>query len=169
MPMIRRFSKVAVVGELDQADCIKLLKHFVGFLPIANDFADQAWVDAAVKLDGAVGDTVRKIADHVWREKMTWLVDNHPEQAEKLVALLNEKEQFHLSRFDSARRKVLHDDIRSHVTVRAEDVMTSVELHLENVAIRAEIQTAKETYERAKMFLAGINSRAKGELEPGRR
>ena len=160
MPMIRRFSKVAIVGELDQADCIKLLKHFVGFLPIADDFANQAWVEAAQKLDGAVGDTVRKIADHIWREKMTWLVDNHPEQAEKLVALLNEKEQFQLSRFDSKRRAILHGKIREHVTVQPKDVLESVDLHLDNVAIRSEIETAKETYARAKMFLSGINSRS---------
>src|SRR5262249_36920515 len=118
MPMIRRFSKVAIVGELDQPDRIKLLKHFVGFLPIDADFSDQAWQDAAKKLDGAVGDTLRKVADYVWREKMTWLVDHHPEQAEKLVALLNEKEQFQLSHFDSAQRKILHGRIREHVTVK---------------------------------------------------
>lgn len=159
MPMIRRFSKVAIVGELDQADCIKLLKHFVGFLPIDADFSDQAWQDAAKKLDGAVGDTIRKVADYIWREKMTWLVDNHPEQAEKLVALLNEKEQFQLSHFDAVRRKILHGRIREHVTVKPKDVLESVDLHLANVAIRSEIDTAKETYARAKMFLAGINSR----------
>lgn len=159
MPMIRRFSKVAVVGELDQADCIKLLKHFVGFLPIADDFSDQAWIDAAKKLDGAVGDTVRKIADYVWREKMTWLVDNHPAQAEKLVAMLNEKEQFQLGNFNAAGRAGLHRRIREYVTVQPKDVMESVDLHLTNVAIRSEIETAKETYARAKMFLAGINSR----------
>lgn len=160
MPMIRRFSKVAIVGELDQADCIKLLKHFVGFLPIAEDFSDQAWAEAAQKLEGAVGDTVRKIADYIWREKMTWLVDNHPDQAEKLVALLNEKEQFQLSRFDAKRRKILHGKIRAHVTVQPKDVMESVDLHLANVAIRSEIETAKETYARAKMFLSGINARS---------
>jgi hypothetical protein len=67
MPMIRRFSKVAIVGELDQADRVKLLKHFVGFLPVAEDFPEQAWQDAAQLLVGAVGDTVRKVADYVWR------------------------------------------------------------------------------------------------------
>lgn len=160
MPMIRRFSKVAIVGELDQADRIKLLKHFIGFLPIAEDFSEAVWAEAAHKLDGAVGDTVRKIADYIWREKMTWLVDNHPAQAEKLVAFLDEKEQFQLSRFDSARRKILHGRIREHMTVQPKDVMESVDLHLNNIAIRSEIQTAKETYERSKMFLAGINSRS---------
>ena len=160
MPMIRRFSKVAIVGELDQADRIKLLKHFVGFLPIAEDFSDKAWAEAADKLEGAVGDTVRKIADYIWREKMTWLVDNHPEKADKFSAFLDEKEQFQLSRFDAKRRALLHGKIREHMTVQPKDVLESVDLHLNNIAIRSEIQTAKETYERAKMFLAGINSRS---------
>lgn len=159
MPMIRRFSKVAIVGELDQAARIKLLKHFVGFLPIAEDFSDQTWSDAAEKLEGAVGDTIRKVADYVWREKMTWLVDNHPGHAEKLLAFLDEKEQFQLSSFNGVRRAVLHGKIREHMSVQPKDVLESVDLHLNNIAIRAEIETAKETYERSKMFLAGINSR----------
>lgn len=160
MPMIRRFSKVAVVGELDQADRVRLLKHFVGFLPVAEDFPEQAWSEAAQRLDGAVGDTIRKIADHVWREKMTWLVDNHSGQASELVEFLNERERFQLGRFDGARRAVLHGKIRALTVVRPNDVLGSVDLHLENIAIRSEIQAAKETYERSKMFLAGINSRA---------
>jgi hypothetical protein len=158
MPMIRRFSKVAIVGELDQADRVKLLKHFVGFLPL-GDFPDQAWQDAAKLLEGAVGDTIRKVADYVWREKMTWLVEKHPDEATKLIEFLNEKEQFHLSRFDSDQRGVLHGKIRAHMTVQPQDVMESVTLHLDNIAIRAEIETAVETYERSKRFLAGIRSR----------
>lgn len=161
MPMIRRFSKVAIVGELDQTDRVKLLKHFVGFLPIADNFANDAWERAAAKLEGAVGDTIRKVADHVWREKMTWIVDNHPIQAERLVAFLNEKEQFHLSSFDADRRRALHGKIREYVTVEPDDVMASIDLHLDNIAIRAEIDTAKETYERAKRFLAGISTRSR--------
>lgn len=159
MPMIRRFSKVAIVGELDQADRIKLLKHFFGFLPVAEDFSAQAWTEAAEKLEGAVGDTIRKVADYVWREKMTWLVDNHPGQAEKLIATLDEKEQFQLSRFNAERRGLLHEKIREYMSVQPLDVLESVDLHLNNIAIRSEIETAKETYARSKMFLAGINAR----------
>ena len=131
----------------------------MGFLPIAEDFSEQSWAEAAQKLEGAVGDTVRKVADYVWREKMTWLVDTHPDEAEKLIALLNEKEQFHLSRFSSERRAILHRKISAHVTVQPKDVLASVDLHLDNIAVRSEIETAKETYARAKMFLAGVNSR----------
>ena len=109
--------------------------------------------------DGAVGDTIRKVADYVWREKITHLVDHHPALAEQLVKFLNEKEQFQLSRFDSGRRKTLHGKIRDHVAVRPRDVLESVDLHLDNVAIRSEIESAKETYARSKMFLAGISAR----------
>jgi len=159
MPMIRRFSKVAIVGELDQADRMKLLKHFVGYLPIAEDFPDQVWADAAMQLEGAVGDTIRKVADYVWREKMTWLVDKHPEEATKFIEFLNEKEQFHLSRFGSEGRNVLNVKLRAHMAVQPNEVLESVAIHLDNVAIRAEIETAVETYERSKRFLAGIRSR----------
>jgi hypothetical protein len=157
--MIRRFSKVAIVRELDQADRIKLLKHFVGFLPVAEDFSELAWAAAADKLEGAVGDTIRKVADYIWREKMTWLVDNHSEHAEKLLAFLGERGQFQLSSFDGTRRTILHGKIRERMSVQPKDVLGSVDLHLDNIAIRSEIETAKETYARSKMFLAGINSR----------
>lgn len=159
MPMLRRFSQVVIVGELDQPDRIRLLQHFIGFLPIAEDFSEHVWADAAHRLEGAVGDTIRKIADHIWREKMTWLVDNHPEQAEKLLEFLNERGQFQLSSFNEARRTALRGKIREHMSVRPEDVLNSVSLHLDNIAIRSEIETARETYARAKMFLAGINAR----------
>lgn len=159
MPMIRRFSKVAIVGELDQADRMKLLKHFVGYLPIAADFPDQVWADAAMQLEGAVGDTIRKVADYVWREKMTRLVQEYPSEASTLIEFLNEKEQFHLSRFDSKQRGVLNDKLRHFLKVQPADVLESVAIHLDNVAIRSEIDTARETYKRAKGFLAGINSR----------
>ena len=160
MPMIRRFARVAIVGELDQADRVKLLKHFVGFLPVAEDFPEEVWAEAAGRLDGAVGDTIRKIADHVWREKMTGFVDKHPEQASEIVASLNEREQFQLSSFGAARRFALHEKIRRYTSVHPSDVLESIDLHLDNVAIRTEIQTARETYARSKMFLAGIKARS---------
>jgi len=90
---------------------------------------------------------------------MTWLVDTHPEQAATLLASLNEGAQFQLSRFDGARRAALRGKIREHLSVQPKDVLESVNLHLNNIAIRSEIETAKETYARSKMFLAGINSR----------
>jgi AAA+ superfamily predicted ATPase len=165
MPMIRRFSKVAIVGELEQDDRVRLLKHFCGFLPVDASFSTEAWHDAAKRLEGVVGDGIRKIADHVWREKMSWLVRNHAEEAEKIVDVLNKKEKFQIGRFDSSRREALHAMIRPLASVRPKDVIDSIALHLDNVAFRAEIDTAVETYERSKRFLAGI--RKKGREEQG--
>ena len=114
MPMLRRFSQVVIVGELDQSDRIKLLQHFIGFLPIAEDFSEHAWADAASRLEGAVGDTIRKIADHIWREKMTCLVDNHPEHAEKLL------------KYSGTEVKVMLDN-GEHLILREEDILAVLE------------------------------------------
>lgn len=160
MPMIRRFNKVAIVGELNQEMRVKLLKHFVaGFLPVDKDFSEEAWGDAAKLLEGAVGDTIRKVADYVWREKVTWLVNKHPEEATKLIEFLNDGEQFQLGRFDAEKRKKLLGKLEPFLRVRPSDVMESVAFHLSNVAIQAEIKTAVETYARSKQFLSGINAK----------
>lgn len=156
MPMIRRFSKVAVVGELDTDSRVKLLKQFVGFLPISESFPDNAWVDAAKKLEGAVGDTIRKVADQIWREKMTNFIRTQPEKAEEIVKSLNRGGKFQIGKFTAEDRKKMHGILRPHMSVVPSDVMASVNDHIENVAIKAEIATAVETYERSRKFLAGI-------------
>ena len=156
MPMIRRFNKVAIVGELDAADRVKLLKHFMGFLPIHEGFSEGEWLSLAEPLEGAVGDVIRKIADDLWRQKMTRFVSDHHGVAKDLVALLNRTHQFQLSKFDPAQRKELTEKLRPYVSVTPPDVRESIDLHLSNVAIRAEIETAVETYKRAKVMLAGI-------------
>lgn len=162
MPMIRRFSKVAVVGELNQADRVKLLKHFTGFVPISHEFPEAAWEDAATLLEGAVGDTLRKVADHIWREKMSDLVRNHPRVAEKIIAKLTQDgaKKFQVSQLTKEMRADIHKDMRPFVEVTAEDLIASTAIHLDNIAIRTEIATAVETYERSKLFLAGIKSHA---------
>jgi hypothetical protein len=156
MPMVRRFSKVLIVGELDLKDRYELLKHFVGFLP--TDLTVVEWEDAAKKLDGATGDVIRKIADHLWRTKLTWLVQTHPDTALKLVEFLNNESKFDISEFDDKTRFNFVRKLGKHISVTAEDLNEAVELHLKNIAIRAEIDSATETYERAKKFLAQVES-----------
>lgn len=156
MPMIRRFSKVAVVGELDLDARVKLLKHFVGFLPIADEFPDTAWAEFGEQLNGAVGDTIRKIADDIWRNKLTEYIRSNPEKAETVVSMLNIGEKFQIGRYSADRRRAVMAFMRQDMQVKPEDVAQSIDLHLGNVAIQAEIATAVETYTRAKRFLAGI-------------
>lgn len=152
MPMIRRFSCVLIVGELDQKDRVSLLKQFISFMPM-KDFNDQAWDDAAKRLEGSTGDVIRKIADYIWRNKMTWFTKNHLKEAYELVEHLNKNEKFQLAQFDEKQRFNFKQRLGKYVAVQPEDLVKSIDLHLNNIAIRSEIDTAKETYAKAKKFL----------------
>jgi hypothetical protein len=156
MPMLRRFSKVLIVGELAVEDRVKLLKHFIDFMP-TEGFKGADWMECAEMLNGAVGDIVRKMCDHVWREKMTAFVESNQSQATKIVSWLNHGGvKFTIGDFDSKKRGELHALLRPYVTVKPADVKRSIEIHLENVAIHHEIKTAVETYDKARKFLANI-------------
>lgn len=159
MPMIRRFALVLVVGELGIDERSKLLKHFVSdFLP-TNIYSDDVWVEAAKRLDGATGDVIRKIADHIWRTKMTWLVHNKPEAAEELVKVLHaDKPKFELSGFSDKDRFNFRQRLSKHFKVTANDIYQSIERHLNNIAIRTEIETAKDTYRDARHFIDEMNA-----------
>ena len=155
MPMIRRFSKVLIVGELSQPQRIHLLKQFTSFLPI-DGVSDGDWDSVAKKLDGATGDVLRKVVDHIWRSKMTGFVNSHPREAKDLVDWLNKGEKFQISTFDEKRRSQFKERLGTFTQVRADDLHSSVESHLRNFAIRHEIDTAKETYKRAHDFLDSL-------------
>jgi AAA+ superfamily predicted ATPase len=157
MPMLRRFSKVLIVGELDDEQRMTLLKHFVGFMPI-DDFDDGKWKALAQKLDGATGDVIRKVIDHVWRNKMTWFVENHQEEAIKMIDHLNDGEKFDIAHFDEKRRFNFKQMLGKYIAVKPGDVERSIDEHLKNVAIYNEIQTAKRTYREAREFLAAVSN-----------
>lgn len=159
MPMIRRFSKVLVVGELSQEDRVKLLKAFVGFLPI-GDITEDQWGSYAKRLDGATGDVMRKVADVIWREKMTDFVSKSPESAEKCVKFLSQKERFQIADFTPAQRQEFKRLLSNHVLVKHEDVDASVRSCLRNIGVLSEIETAKKTYSEARKYLAHLAASA---------
>jgi hypothetical protein len=159
MPLIRRFSKVIIVGELSQDDRIKLLKQFLAYLPCSESMGNGVLTEAATRLDGAVGDIMRKVVDHVWRTKMSHFVNTQPEAAEIVLELLNQGgNKFHPSKFTQKQREEMHEIMRPFVQVEPQDLVDSVDLHLNNIAIRNEIQTAKIVYENARQFLADVNN-----------
>lgn len=156
MPMIRRFSSVVVVGELDQKDRILLLKQFIaGYLP-TNNITDEVWDRAGLRLEGATGDVMRKVADHLWREKMSEFVSKHSKEAYALVEFLNEQDKFQLSSFDDKRRYNFKQRLGKFVQVTPDDLQTCITKMLANVAIKSEIDTAIKTYKDAKIYLKGI-------------
>jgi len=155
MPMIRRFSKVAIVGELDQSDRIRLLKHFTSFLPCA-EITDESWKLLADKLEGATGDVIRKVVDTVWRETMTRFVMQDPGNAETLVRWLNRNAKFDIGSFEGKERRGFQEILRKHFGITAEQLDVSVEKALDNVAILHEIETAKMVYRDAQLFMASV-------------
>ena len=157
MAMVRRFSKVVIVGELDSDDRITLLKHFSSYLP-RDTFGDRDWKSLADRLEGATGDVVRKMIDHIWREKLSWFVHDKPEAAKEIMATLSRENQFELSNFTPKDRFNFNQKLGKYFKVSPRDISKSIDIHLDNIAIKTEIDTAKRTYANAKAFLSQLSS-----------
>lgn len=155
MPMIRRFSKALIVGELDLEARVKLLQHYAGFMPL-RDFTDEVWAKLAERLDGATGDIVRKIVDPIWRSKMRQFTEDEPTLAKKLMDSLSHGEKFDVRRFKTKHRKAFHNRLGEHVFIEPKDIDASIEEALGNLAILNEIRTAKETYATARSLLTDL-------------
>lgn len=153
MPMIRRFSLVKIVGELDRAQRATLLQNFLSYMPIEGNVKEIDWQNWASRLDGATGDVVRKVADHLWREKVSGFVSQHPDKAEKMVQLLNEEKEFDVSKFTKDQRKKFNKKLSKHFVITGDDIDLAIDTNLKNIGIRSEIQTAVATYAAAKAYL----------------
>jgi hypothetical protein len=85
MPMIRRFSKVLIVGELSIEDRVYLLKHYLNYMPVAKGISEAQWKKWAETLNGATGDVIRKVADGLWRSRMASFVEANPSEADAVM------------------------------------------------------------------------------------
>ncbi len=200
--MIRRFSKVLIVGELSVQDRKDLLKYYIGHMPLA-DISENVWDDSANLLHGATGDVVRKVADAIWKKRMGEFVQSNPEVAEKISgmlkfpksgelfkqieaikhkkndavrsqdfdvaaklrdeerALIKEREvlmkdeiPFHLDTFDREEfKKVLSE----YVVVTPEEIIKTANATINNIGIKAEIETAIKVYKNAREIESVIN------------
>lgn len=161
MPMIRRFPKVFIVGELSEEDRVELLRYYVEFLPTTG-FSEKDWQKAAKKLDGATGDVIRKVADHLWREMITSFVESHPEEAKNIVTYLREEisegRPFDIDSFDDKQRFNFKNKLGNYFNINPDSLNQEIDLHLQNLAIRSEIDNAVATYKRVKEFIEDLNS-----------
>ena len=155
MPMIRRFSKALIVGELDLADRVKLLQHYAQFMP-TKGFTEEVWEKLAARLDGATGDIVRKIVDPIWRSKMRRFTEDETTLATKLMDWLIRTDKFDVRTFSARERSQFHEKLGEHVFIEPSDIDTSIEEALGNLAILNEIRTAKETYSQARSLLTNL-------------
>jgi hypothetical protein len=156
MPMIRRFNKVVIVGELNVGDRINLFKHFLSFLPL-HSFTEESYLTLADLTDGATGDVVRKIIDEIWRTNINKFVKAKPHIAEEIVAFLNRENKFSIDDFTKENRIAFNLKLGAHMVITPNMVIEETKKILSNVAIAAEITTAINTYARAKSYLSGID------------
>lgn len=150
--LLRRFHKVLLVGELEKSDIVELLKHYVGFMP-TRSFSTEDWETAAERLNGATGDIVRKVADNIWRQKMSQFTQQHETQANDLVKWLNRNDKFDIHRFSKEDRDELKRKLSNHVFVEPYDVNKQIDLMLKDPAILTEVATAVNTYNNARSLL----------------
>lgn len=157
MPMLRRFSSILVVGELEQKHRIQLLKQFMDCLPYKN-FTDEVWEGAAKSLEGATGDVIRKVVDTIWRTSVTEFVQTHPSKAEEALKKLNDGTKFDIRNFSSEKRLEFKNELSKYFYIKPEILFKTISIHLDNIAVAKEIETAVETYKSAKEFLFQLDS-----------
>jgi hypothetical protein len=155
MPIIRRFSKVLIVGELSVEDRAELLKKFLSYLPL-DGMGDADWKSLSTQLEHATGDVVRKVADSVWRAKIQWFVDTMPDKAEDAKAWLNRNGKFSVAEMNGEERKLFVDLLGTWFKVSPREIRATVDDHMKNVAVRSEIAAAKETYEKARAVVSQL-------------
>jgi hypothetical protein len=156
MPMIRRF-KVLIVGELNKQDREDLLKYYVGFLPY--DISDKDFSLAADKLEGATGDIIAKIAESIWREKLTQFTIEDEKAATELTDFLNENEQFNIRDFDDKTRHNFLQKLKKYVLINAKDLDNAIGFALGSIGVRSEIEMAVLTYNAARKFIASLENK----------
>ena len=178
MPMIRRFSKVVIVGKLDQEQRVTLLKQFLGTMPLSDRFDKKTWNRLAERLEHATGDVVRKVCDHVWRQEISRFIEEKPEDAERMLSVLGklaydqktgvkpdsletrkadeEIDETHWGGIKTSRRKKFLKTLSGVFEITPDIVDDAITLALNNVGIINEIETAKRTYEEAEKFLAQV-------------
>lgn len=157
MPIIRRFGKVLIVGELEPEQRTKLLLQFLSYMPV-EDFSPSDLNSWSQRLEGATGDVIRKVADAVWRSRMQRFVDERPDEAKKAVQWLNRRGRFEVREFTAGDRAEFKAMLGQHFRVSPRDVTATVDSMLRNVAIKTEIATAKESYDNARKVVASFSS-----------
>jgi len=155
-PMLRRFAKVLVVGELSESDTVTILRHYTEtFLPCGEGFSDEQYLGWASRLKGATGDVIRKVVDEVWLRLMRSYIQEHSEEAEKVLEFISGEygDNFDISELKDEDRETIKEMI-SNVTVVTSSILDECVTHLlDNFAVQQQIKVARETYRNAAAML----------------
>lgn len=148
VPILRRFSRVEIVGEMTKEDRILALQFYLeNFMPV-DESVPAKYEDWANALEGATGDIIRKVADEVWRNLIGSLIERNKEIAEAVLAHINEEygEGFEVSDLTKEDREVIKLMIADGVVVSEFLVESSIRKLLSNFAIKDQIAEACNTY-----------------------
>lgn len=162
--ILRRFAKVMVVGELSLEDRIFTIKHYLQtYLPCEN-FSEDDFIGWANKLEGATGDSIRKVIDQIWLELMRKFIAEYKDTAEELLKFIDTEygDKFDISQLSVEHREQIKSTVGKHLFVTKEKVSEFIEKHLSNFAIQQQIAVAKKVYQDARDLLkkqkSGIKS-----------
>jgi hypothetical protein len=163
-PMLRRFAKVLVVGELSQEQRVQTLTHYLTYFLPCDNFTDQQWAAWAERFDGATGDVIRKAVDEVWLATIRKLIADNKEEADKIVEFIKEEHgtSLDVSDLGDEERLAIKDMVGVNISVTAEMVDTAIDHLLDNFAIQQQISTCRETYKNAVNLLSRQKRAGKG-------
>lgn len=152
-PMLRRFARVEIVGEMDQDDRVNTLRYYLGnFLPV-HEQCEEMYDGWARKLEGATGDILRKIADDVWRGTIRSLIDVNEGLAEEIVSYLMDTygDTFEAQDLSDDDRVLIKEMMGEH-KVGPLVVNSTINKMLGNAAIKEQIAMACNTYALARQM-----------------
>lgn len=165
LAIYRRFKYVDVVGQLDQEERVKLLKQFLGNMPLSRGFRRQHYEAWATMLEGATGDVIGKAVDDVHYEFMREFISQNSQDSRKLERYIID-----------ARRKgetidVAHvkREIGRHMRLDPKSVESHLRIKLADPIIRQQIDAARKVYRDADRILSdlyGKNPRRAGFSPP---
>jgi ATPase family associated with various cellular activities (AAA) len=164
-PMLRRFAKVLLVGELSRQDSVKILRHYLETYLPCESFTEEQYGEWARLLEGATGDAIRKVIDEVWLTFMRGFISSHNDVAESILKFIHDS---HGDNFDIS---MLTDEERAEIKERIKgtnQVVTSLLVDeqmvklLNNFAVRKQIEVARNTYRKARQTLERHKAGEKG-------
>jgi SpoVK/Ycf46/Vps4 family AAA+-type ATPase len=155
-PMLRRFAKVMVVGELDIESRVTILRHYIEhFLPCGEGFSDEQYNRWAIRFDGATGDVIRKAVDEIWLRLMRSYISGHEASAEKVLEFINEQygDNFEVSELTDEDAQTIRNMIGETSVVTVDLVEECISHLLDNFAVQQQIKVARDTYRNAALLL----------------
>ncbi|MDG6933243.1 MAG: ATP-binding protein [Nitrososphaerota archaeon] len=153
--VMRRFSFVDAPGNLTMKDRATILKYYTALgLPLAKNITDKDFEEYAKLMDGAVGDTVRKISDGVHEKILFEFIKTHPKEAKELEKWLKKKD-FNVWDLTKRDRQHVKSVIAKKMVVTKAILESTLKDKVKAPNIVREIETAKKTFDHYHNAMAG--------------